>query len=119
MTADASPTELPEGETTRDRRAARRQRLLLGGKIVQWRGITFDCTIRDLTERGARVRLSRVEGVDDHFQLIEIRSGFAYDAEVVWREGVTLGLRFVARQDLRGGGRTDHLALLWQACAPR
>jgi predicted 3-demethylubiquinone-9 3-methyltransferase (glyoxalase superfamily) len=65
-------------------------------KIVQGGGaFSTDCAIRDLSDTGARVRLPAPVPVGEDFYLIEMRNGRAFHAEVKWREGEELGVRFV------------------------
>jgi hypothetical protein len=78
-----------------NRRARTRQRVLLAGKVVQGGGaFSTDCGIRDLSETGARIRLSAPVPVGEDFYLIEMRNGRAYHAEVRWRTDTEIGVSF-------------------------
>lgn len=103
------------------RRERPRQRVLLAGKIVQGNGLSPDCTIRNLTDAGAQIRVAPGQAIPDAFHLIEIRSGMAYRAEVAWRTPSTAGLKFSDRIDLSqaGGAAPVHLRTLWLGCAQR
>ena len=103
-------------------RATRRQRVLLGGKLVF--GVaefSIDCAIRDLSETGARVKLPIDMPTADEVWLITIRGGVAYRATVACRKGLELGLTFTTRHDLRGPTppSVHHLRMLWLDCTTR
>lgn len=102
------------------RRAEPRRRVLLAGKIVQAYGLTFDCMIRNLTEGGAQLRVPTGQVAPNEFDLIEIRSGTAYRAEVAWRSPTEVGVKFSQRLDLNGSGAVPlYLRTLWLGCASR
>jgi hypothetical protein len=106
----------------RSERSARRQRALLMGKLVFGIAvITIDCTIRDLSETGARVRLPHDLPTPDTMWLIVISTGVAYQSEVRWRQGQDLGLSFTAEHDLKTPAPLsgDYLRRLWLDCSPR
>jgi hypothetical protein len=101
------------------RRVEPRRRVLLSGKIVQPNGINFDCTIRNLTEGGALLKPAAGQIVPNAFELIEIRSGIAYRADVVWRSAAGIGVKFSDRIDLNGAGAPLGLRVLWLGLASR
>jgi hypothetical protein len=103
------------------RREKPRRRVLLAGKIVQDNGLSPDCTIRNLTDGGAQIRVPVGQAIPDEFHLIEISSGMAYRAHVAWRTPSTAGLQFSARLDLSvsNGAAPIHLRKLWLGCAQR
>ncbi len=85
-----------------DQRAAVRQRVLLAGRLVYGdASLTIDCAIRDLSDTGARVRLSGPVALPSRLYLIEVRTGMAFDAEVAWRRVPEFGLRFSEAHDLK------------------
>jgi hypothetical protein len=95
-----SPTD-DISRSPRQRRGVRRPRVLLGGKLVFGRSeYTADCTIRDLTETGARVRLSSAVMVHDPIWLLNFSTGIAYKARVAWRSPREFGLTFDQSTDL-------------------
>jgi hypothetical protein len=117
--ATASPAQAPRPE---DSRSARRNRVLMDGAVVYAQGArSLDCTIRDLSETGARVRLSGPEPVPEQIMLIQMRTGIAYEATVAWARGRDLGLTFVAAHPL--DENCPHalapLRRLWLARQPR
>jgi hypothetical protein len=85
-----------------NRRADQRRRTLLAGKIVSGDGfISADCTVRDLSFSGARVKISRIVRLPPPVALMLIRDGLLFDAAVAWRRGDEAGLVFKEQHDLR------------------
>ncbi len=78
-----------------ERRPARRKRVLLTG-IITYAGETFsfECTIRDLSETGARLGVPLHTQLPSDFYLINIRDRVAYDSKVVWRGAHNIGITF-------------------------
>lgn len=94
------PTIIAEPRASEHRRV-RRNRVLMDGKVTYALGArSIDCTIRDLSETGARVRLVGPEPVPEQVVLIQMRSGVAYEATVAWARDRDLGLNFNAAHRL-------------------
>jgi hypothetical protein len=108
----------PEGE----RRGTRRPRSLLGGKLVFANETqSADCTIRDLNDTGAKVRVAAELPIGGEIWLINITSGTAWRSELAWRRSKELGLRFLEQIDLKEPltGSLGRLRRLWLDCAGR
>ncbi len=85
-----------------ERRAAFRGRTLLSGKLIIGDStISPDCLIRNLTDRGAHIRVSPAIKLPRTFGLLLIKEGMLFDATMVWRLDDKLGLTFSGRHDLR------------------
>jgi hypothetical protein len=54
----------------------------------------LDCTIRDLSENGARLLIASTLGLPDTFQLYEKSSGLLYPASITWRQSNAIGVHF-------------------------
>ena len=79
-----------------EKRKARR-RVLKEGKIVYADGLcVLDCTIRDMSERGARLMIANTAGLPDTFQLYEKSTPLPriYPAFIAWRQAKTTGVHF-------------------------
>jgi two-component system cell cycle response regulator len=78
-------------------RNARRNRTLWTGKVVYGpKGeSTLDCSIRDFSDRGAKIRLRTGELVPTRLFLIERRAASAFEARVIWIKAPDFGLEFV------------------------
>lgn len=78
-----------------EKRKTPRRRVLKEGKIVFADGMrVFDCTIRDMSEDGARLLIANTVGLPDSFQLYEKSSGMLYPARVAWRQPNSIGVAF-------------------------
>jgi len=77
-----------------EQRPKRRNRVLLAGVISFANGShSFNCSIRDITDTGARVAIRR-QNVPCTFYLINIRDRLVYDAQVIWNSGAEIGVAF-------------------------
>lgn len=105
-----------------DARSRARRRTLLRGRIC-WGphyAISADCTIRDLSETGAQLRLPPTQALPPSFALIHILEGTAYEAALAWRKGDLAGVKFLTSHDLKVPGARELLPLrrVWLALAP-
>jgi len=99
-----------------DNRRARRHRALLGGKLAFGEGyFTVDCIVRDLSELGARVKVTDGQLLPPQLYFLELRSGEVHEARVVWRRHREIGLEFTAAHNLANPATGDLLILkrLW------
>jgi hypothetical protein len=110
-------------ESTPNHRRELRARTLLSGKIVYGPRdeFTLDCVIRDLSDGGARLKLTGGAQVPDRFQLILISAGEARDATVAWRDHPQIGVAFGAKRDLKDAAdpAASMLRRLWLDVAGR
>jgi hypothetical protein len=84
------------------RRGGPRQRVLLAGKIVFDNGArSFDCTIRDLTETGAKVKMEGADLLPSTVFLIDMKRGLGIESRVAWIRPPEAGLAFLKSHDLR------------------
>ena len=85
------PPRVVEGRKTR------RPRTLWDGKVVYGQDgeSTHYCSIRDFTEKGAKIRLAKGELVPTRLFLLERRSACAFEARVIWIKAPDFGLEFV------------------------
>ena len=86
----ASPPRKPV-----ERRAARRTTALYGGVVADRNGKhLFDCTIQDVSERGAKVAFPTEVSIGDQVFLVDTQNHTAHLASVVRRDGGVAGLSF-------------------------
>ena len=79
-----------------DQRGILRRRTLLGGKVIYGDDNRVrDCTIRDISDKGARIALAKGECVPTRLYLIDRRTARAYEARVTWIKAPDFGLTFV------------------------
>lgn len=91
---DASPSHAAapaEGE----RRRQPRQRVLKGALVVFGQlNRTFDCTIRNLTAKGAKLTLESTLGTPGEFLLLVTVEAKAVPARAVWKTEKEIGVEF-------------------------
>lgn len=78
------------------RRAARRRVLKAGLAASNDRHLTVNCTVRDLSDTGARLKTEGSVGVPDTFELTIEVDGLEASCAVVWRSGQEVGVKFLA-----------------------
>ena len=79
---------------TQEHRTVPRQRVLKGGRIVINDGFsTFQCTVRNLSDAGARLKVAGIVGIPDTFQLV-MDDGRKFDCTVVWKTEFEIGVQF-------------------------
>ena len=80
---------------TKDTRDSQRHRTLKGGKIVLNEGFsTFNCTIRNMSDTGAKLVVPSVIGIPERFELA-LDDGRHFGCAVAWRTETEIGVRFV------------------------
>lgn len=81
--------------TVENKRRAPRHRVLKEGKIVMLNNWSVvDCSVRDLSDTGARIRCRDQAAVPTDFKLLLLAENRIRDAHVIWRKDDQLGLRF-------------------------
>src|SRR4051812_30644098 len=76
-----------------ERRSAPRQQVRHDAAIVNPWGAPVLCRITDTSAQGARLEAPDAPA-GDNFELIDLTSGFAYQAVVAWRHHPHIGVRF-------------------------
>ncbi len=85
--------------TIENKRIAQRMRVLKGAKIVsmnQWSVV--DCTVRDLSETGAKIICGDQAAVANEFRFLIPSENTIRNARVVWRRGDLLGIEFTSEK---------------------
>jgi hypothetical protein len=78
-----------------NKRISPRQRVLKSGKIVFAGGsFSIDCTIRNVSDTGARLQVPTTVAIPDKFTLVDGQSGKRREVKVVWRKGDLIGVHF-------------------------
>ncbi len=75
-----------------ERRRLPRRRTRLSAAAVCGEGEIVLCTIRDKSEHGARLLTGPGTALPDGFALVELSTGMAHSASVVWRDAAFLGV---------------------------
>jgi hypothetical protein len=80
-----------------EKRTCGRRRVLKGAFIVfNERRLTLPCTVRDISETGARLQVPGSVVVPDKLTLVIEIDGFEVDCEVARRRPPEVGVRFVS-----------------------
>ena len=105
-----------------------RTRTCLNGKLVFGDGLfvpdgalTLDCAIRDISEGGAKVILSKRQPLPPELYLIVVKHGVGYQAKVVWLNFPARGLKFLQAYKLDANLPPDLRLLyrLWKELSAR
>lgn len=80
-----------------DKRNAPRKRVLKGATIAfNDRASTISCSVKDISDTGARLRISKGVAVPSRFDLIIEVDGVEVPCTVAWRKGEEIGVTFDA-----------------------
>jgi PilZ domain-containing protein len=86
-----------------NRRQARRARVLLGGIVVSRDGgRTWNCSIKDLSETGAKIQVADSQVIPERAYFINLKSGIAYEVQTAWLRLPLAGLKFGQSFPLEG-----------------
>jgi hypothetical protein len=78
-----------------ERRNALRARALKSAKIIfNHRSSTIDCTVRNLSDRGAKLIVGTQVGIPKAFDLSFPADGTSRPCKVIWRKEGELGVEF-------------------------
>ena len=77
-----------------EHRIVPRRRLLKGGKISFGNGAAIDCTIRNLSERGAAREVSDPVGLPERVKLVVAADQRHLPSRVIWRKETRIGVHF-------------------------
>jgi hypothetical protein len=79
-----------------EHRSKDRRRKLQAGKAILSKSTIIDCTIRDLSETGARLEFSGPTQLPKEFVLRVAMTGAQAPVELMWQRGLSAGVRFDA-----------------------
>ena len=80
-----------------NKRVAQRLRVLKQGKILLPNNMTvIDCTVRDLSETGAKLLCADPGAIPNDFRLVFTSDRMMRDVKVVWRRPEMLGVHFTS-----------------------
>ncbi|HYF54240.1 MAG TPA: PilZ domain-containing protein [Salinarimonas sp.] len=77
-----------------EQRRRTRLKTLLRGEIVTPAGMVMSCSVRDLSEGGARLSFGDATWVPDRFKLTIFGRDWSANAEVRWRKQHQIGVEF-------------------------
>ena len=81
----------------------------------------WDCIVRDQSDTGLRIQMLSGATPPVSVQLVDLASGYAHDAKVVWQKDREFGLKIVKSHDLRGlaTAALQTAKRIWQASQGR
>jgi len=81
--------------TDQEHRGTQRKRVLKGAVMAfNGRSSTMSCTVRDLSDTGARLRVAPGQAIPSRFDLIVESEGIDVPCTVAWRKGEEIGVSF-------------------------
>ncbi len=84
-----------------ERRPKSRRRALLGGMVVHSGGrFSFPCTIRNISEDGARIAFKKGQMMPSDFFLVDTWAGQGHRAHIAWVTANEAGLSFTTSFDM-------------------
>ena len=94
--------ELIPPKSTNRRRDFRR-RVFKGAVVLLGDGqVVFDCTIRNLSDRGAKIEVEQQSDIPDEFELALPSMHRAAPARAAWRKGRAIGVELTGQWRLYG-----------------
>ena len=88
------PQDRTMDKPKQERRNEARHRALKGARIVfKGHGVTIDCTVRNLSDRGACLNVESPIGIPDSFDLL-LDQAPVRDCRVTWRTATQIGVAF-------------------------
>ena len=97
-------------------------RTCLTGKLVHGEGaFSIDCTVRDISEGGAKVTLRQNQSLPPNVFLVVVKYCIAYQSQIVWANFPARGLKFLERYKLDTSvpESLKYLRRLWLELHPR
>jgi hypothetical protein len=84
-----------------DQRSSKRNRTFLDGRIIfNNRCSVITCTVRDLSDTGARISFGHIILIPEQFEIEVPKKGLSVSARVIWSRGRDHGVKFItALQD--------------------
>lgn len=96
-----------------ERRLSSRQKSYLQGRIYfNNRRTSVDCLVRDLSEAGARIRLSEAVVTPEVMELYILNREEVRRARVEWRHSNEMGVAFIEAAQAAGASDAEHNDLL-------
>ena len=80
-------------------RSAHRKRTLKAAKAVLTDWTTIDCTIRDISETGARLVFGDAFKLPEEFRVIIVMTNSIVPVRLLWQRGLTAGVAFAGPEE--------------------
>jgi hypothetical protein len=77
-----------------ENRKSQRQRILKAGMIAFDRAAGIDCTVRNISDDGACLKVASPVGIPNDFILVVSKDKLKRECHVAWRSARRIGVRF-------------------------
>jgi len=94
-----------------EKRTIRRSRVFFAGRLTNGHGLVMDCTIRDLSDTGARVHVPSAIGLPDEVALLVLREGVVRLSRRIWSRAPLFGLEFLDSEDINATTKPQYMGL--------
>jgi hypothetical protein len=84
-------------EATSNRRRSTRHRVFKEGRIVIKGRSTINCTIRGMSDTGAKLRLQAITELPEMFELLVVKDALLLPAMLAWQTGEHVGVHFTGQ----------------------
>ena len=95
----AAPSGPADGDGGDHHRSAHRQRTLKAAKAVLSDWTTIDCTIRDISEGGARLVFGDAFTLPQEFRLLLVSSNTIVPVKLLWQRAKQAGVGFTGPEE--------------------
>jgi hypothetical protein len=101
MQSENAGLAAPAGPAAGDahKRAAHRQRTLKEAKAVLTDWTTIDCTVRDISEGGARLAFGDAFSLPQEFRLLIVSTNMIAPVKLLWQRGKVAGVGFTGPEE--------------------
>ncbi len=82
-----------------DQRGAHRQRALKAAKVVLSDWTAIDCTLRDVSDKGARLVFAGATSLPEEFRLIIVAAETVRPVRLLWQRGLSAGVAFAGCEE--------------------
>ena len=82
-----------------EQRGGHRQRSLKAAKVVLSDWTTIDCTLRDLSDKGARLVFPGATSLPEEFRLIIVAAETVRPVRLLWQRGLSAGVAFAGPEE--------------------
>ncbi len=82
-----------------ERRDDLRRRTLLTGRIEFFNRSVFDCVIRNLSDRGAKITCDQQVALPDFFNVVIVKQGASRRVRAIWRGENAVGVSFIENDE--------------------
>lgn len=80
-------------------RSAHRQRTLKAARVVLSDWTVIDCTIRDISEGGAKIVFGDAFSLPEDFRILFVSTNTIRPARLLWQRGLTIGVAFTGPEE--------------------